>query len=201
MNRIEPRDVELVVVVSPHGARTGVYRSCAGSLEAFGVPGVDVDLGLLPVEVTGLEVLDEPIDHGVLVPLRLLGPGVPVIGMTFAERQGAVDPNDLIRVKRAITEIPRRVALAISANLAAGLNPRAPLTELSGANEAEELLLEKVQTDLGWLSTGATSIAEQGRSCSFAPLRLMGELFGGRKARVLAHEAPVGVGYLVAEVV
>lgn len=191
----------MLVVVSPHGARTGVYRSCAGSLAPFGVDDVEVDFGPPPADVTRLDVLDEPVDHGVLVPLRLLGAKAPVVGIAFAEGQGAVDPDDLGRVKHAISEISGDVAVVISANLVAGLSPRAPMTELLGAEDAEHLLLDMIQTDLGRLATGATSIADRGRSCSLAPLLLMGELFDGHKARVLAHEAPVGVGYLVAEVV
>lgn len=201
VDRIEPHDIDALVVVSPHGERTGVYRSCTGSLAPFGVEGIEVDFGPLPVEVTNLDVLEGPIDHGVLVPLRLLEAQVPAVALTFAEREGVTDPNDVLAIENAIIEIPGRVAVAISANLAAGLSPRAPMTERAGADEAEQQLLEMVQTDLGWLSTGATSIADRGESCSLAPLQLMGKLFDGRKARVLAHEAPVGVGYLVAEVV
>lgn len=189
------------MVVSPHGDRTGVYRSCAGSLAAFGVEGSDVDFGPPPVEISNLDVLDGPIDHGILVPLRLLEARAPVVALAFADGPGAVAPNDVAAIKGAIEEIPGRVAVAISANLAAGLSPRAPMTELLGADEAEQLLLDMIQTDLGWLSTGATSFAGRGQSCSLASLLLAGDIFEGRKARVLAHEAPVGVGYPVAEVV
>lgn len=189
-------DVEALVVVSPHAPGTGSYSEVAGDLSSFGVPGVEVTAEA--VALPGIGSLSDPIDHGISVPLRMLGWGGPVGAVGFAEE--GLDLGDVVTVERAIESVTERVAVIVSVNLAAGLSPRAPLIELEGAAEAEEMLLQAIQQDLGWLLTGAKSIADAG-SCGMAPLMLMARLFKGRRARVLAHEAPVGVGYLVAEVV
>ena len=183
-------------MVSPHAPGTGAYAEVTGRLEAFGVRGITVTAGSLPVP--GIGALSAPIDHGISVPLRLIAWDGPVGAVGFAE--DALDLGDVVNVHRAIESLTERVAVIASVNLSAGLSARAPLTELDGAAETEETLLQMIQEDLGWFLTGARSIADAG-SCGLAPLMLMARLFKGRQARVLAHEAPVGVGYLVAEVV
>lgn len=187
--------VDAVVLVSPHAPGTGSYGEIAGSLDAFGVPGVEVRREV--VAVPGLGRLADPIDYGVVVPLRIMSWEGPVGAVGFAE--DALDLGDVVTVQRALESLTEPVSVVASVNLSAGLSPRAPLTEIEGSHQAEETLVQMIQEDVGWLLTGAKSVADAG-SCGLAPLTLMARLFDGRPARVLAHESPVGVGYLVAEV-
>ena len=182
----------MLVVVSPHGPETGAYEDLSGDLSSFGVEGGDVSVTTSPVP--GLGVVKEPVDHGVLVPLRLLSWDRPAAGVCFVEDGGV---RDLVPVERAISSLTERVAVVVSANLSAGLTPRAPLTEIEGAVAAETEVVEALRSDVGSLLQGARELPG---GCSAATLMLMARLFGGRSARVLAHEWPVGVGYLVAEV-
>jgi hypothetical protein len=76
--------------------------------------------------------------------------------------------------------------------------PRAPLTHLGGAKDADRRLQELLTADVGALSSRALGIAQQGGSCAAGPLTVLGRLLDEYRMTVLAHEAPVGVGYLVA---
>ena len=185
-------DADLLVVVSPHGPETGAYEDLSGDLSTFGVDGVEVNA--ITSAVPGLGAVKQPVDHGVLVPLRLLSWNGPVAGVCFAEEGGV---RDVVPVERAISSVAERVGVVVSANLSAGLTPRAPLTEIEGAAAAEKDMVEALRSDVGSLLHGARALPG---SCSASTLMWMGRLFGGRAAQVLAHEWPVGVGYLVAEV-
>lgn len=187
--------LDAIVLVSPHAAGTGCYGEITGTLDAFGVSGVEVRAET--TVVPGLGRLDGPVDHGVVVPLRIMSWNGPVGPVGFDD--DALDLGDVVTVQRAIESLTERVAVVASVNLSAGLSARAPLAQVEGAHEAEETLVQMIQEDVGWLLTGARSIADVG-SCGLAPLTLMARLFDGRPAKVLAHESPVGVGYLVAEV-
>jgi len=178
-------DVDAVVIVSPHARATGVYRSLVGDLAAFGVPAIGIDMALDGGLRDALgPLIDGPIDHGIVVPLRLRDWLAPVVAL-------GVNGDPGIEF-----DIDRRIALVASVNLSAGLSPRAPLTQMPRASEAEAGFISALEQDVGSIAP-----EELVGSCGVEVLCFFARTFAGRKARVLAHEAPVGVGYLVAEVV
>lgn len=202
------RDVSLLVILSPHGARTGVYRAAAGSLDGFGVPGVsasyrvDEEAGRALARAWDRPLVDEPIDHGALVALMLLRPRVPVVAAALAE----VTPGDAKGVARAAAEATAFVAalrdvgsdagLVSSCNTGAGLSPRAPLTEVPEAVALEGKLLDGLAQDAAVARELAVDLGRAG-SCAGGPLSAFGLAFGGAPARTVAYECPLGVGYPV----
>lgn len=203
---IDIKGAELIVIVSPHAEATGVYREVAGNLAAFGVGDIaiaaETDEGLVAVaaEAGRTEILGEPIDHGVTVPLLLGKWELPIVALGMEE--GGDDLHDPVaRIARAAESIAERtdIALLASVNLSPGLSPRAPLTGLERAQESEEQLVEMVRADVGWLEYSGAVAARAMASCGAGPLSVLGRLLRGHPAEILAHEAPVGVGYLVAQ--
>lgn len=205
---------DLVILLSPHGARTGVYGALAGSLHDHGVGGVEAsqatDAAALRAlaEAWGVEVLDQPADHGVVVPLLLREWRLPVVAACFEDEAAGGGPpaERATELGRALADAVEdlaesaHVALVASANGAIGLTPRAPLTELPGALAAERDLLAAIEEDVGLVEDAARTLAAAGGSCAVGPLTALARLLSGRPGRVLVHECPVGVGYLVAEV-
>lgn len=179
-------DVDAIVILTPHGTKAGVYREVVGDLSAFGIHGIEAKTDTDPevVDALGMPRLEGPIDHGVLVPLLLAGWQVPVVGV-------AMDGD-----ARCDLETDKRVAVVASVNLSAGLSERAPLTALDGAGDGETRFLSALERDIA----DAATIDLPG-SCVAPVMSVFARSFAGRRARVLAHEAPVGVGYLVAAVV
>ncbi len=167
-----------------------------GDLAEFGVPGIGLDVPTDDAgsrelaELAGLDRIDDPIDHGILVPLALGLSSPAVIGIALEEGEGP--PPGLASALSKFAG-KRNVAVVASANGSIGLSPRAPLTEVEGQVDSEEALIASLE-DVGTLAEAASRLT----GCARAPLTLLGQLFGGRKGTLLAHEAPVGVGYLVA---
>ena len=193
--RARLREVEpgrAVVLVSPHGAQPGPYRLNKGSLAAFGLDlGVDRGRGAHAEELAaawGVEALDDDLDHGGVVPLMLcdLGPFVTCLSLP--------EPDPL--AAKAIEAVfGGDVTIVASANGSAGLTARSPLTEVPGATEAEGAFQQACATDAGLLAEAASALPG---SCATGPASLLADLFAGVAGEVLAHEAPVGVGYTVA---
>lgn len=192
--RARLREVEpgrAVVLVSPHGPRPGVYRTNRGSLAPFGLDlAVDRGLGQRAEELAaawGVDLLNEPLDHGAVVPLALcdLGPFVTCLSLP--------EPNPAA-AKALAAVFGDDVTVIASANGAACLTPRAPLTEVEGATAAEERFLDTLAVDAARLSDAVAALPG---SCASGPISVLAELFAGTKGEVLAHEAPVGVGYTV----
>ena len=198
-----------LVVVSPHGARSGVYGRVEGTLDGFGFPGLSLER---PADEAAERLarrwrkplLDGPVDHGVLVALRLVGGEAPVVAATIAE----ADTSDEALVVGAIDEAGaladalvdldgRDRVLLTSANTSAALSPRAPLTERPEAIEAEAALVRALTDDAASLERHARRLALEGGSCAAAPLTVCARVLAGRRGSVRAHECPVGVGYAV----
>jgi hypothetical protein len=200
---LELPDVDAVIVISPHARRTGLYHSGSGSLAPMGRPDIEITVDTADeliheaARVSGLPLLDDDLDHGIVVPLRLRDWGAPVAGIGIGEDD--VRPGTLTQVTAALESmVAARVIIVVSINTSAGLLPRAPLTSLPGAEDSENRLRDLLTTDVGSLSTRALSIAQQGGSCAAGPLTVFGRVCDGERMSVVAHEAPVGVGYLVA---
>ena len=90
----------------------------------------------------------------------------------------------------------RRLAFVASCNTGAGLSPRAPLTEVSWAVELEERLAGDLER--GALFRDLAIEVGCAGSCAAGTLAAFAAAFGGSQNQVRAHDAPFGVGYLVA---
>jgi hypothetical protein len=150
-------------------------------------------------EELGWALTDDELDHGAVVPFLLdWMPDVPVVVVGMGEDS----PGDELRsdARALALALPavvaeRSVLFVSSANTSAGLTPRAPLTEVPGAAEAERGLLEALDAG-SRIEEAAVALAKVGGSCGLGPLTAWAALF--RRAEILAHESPLGVGYLVA---
>ena len=193
--RARLREVEpgrAVVLVSPHGARRGPYRANLGSLAAFGLElvlerGVGTHAAEL-AEAWGRDVIENELDHGAVVPLALCDLGPFVTCMSVPEP----DPPAAKAIEAVFGD---DVTVVASANGSAALSPRAPLTEVPGAAEAESAFLDACTSDAALMEAAALALPG---SCAAGPVSVLSALFAGTKGEVLAHEAPVGVGYTVA---
>ena len=153
-------------------------------------------------------------DHGVIVPLLLDAlPAVPVVACTLKGWTGNStsagtegDPGGSMasatRLADAIVSLAadRSVLVVASADSSAALSPRAPLSERVEGPRLDERILGALRSDPGGLLEISVSEWAAGGACGAGPLTLFGRLFAGRSCAVLAYEAPVGVGYLVAHV-
>lgn len=195
----------IVVLASPHGKTTGVYAQTSGDLDAFGPRGLDASAATDTAFSQALAgrwgrpLLEVPADHGVVVPLRLLGPlAAPVVAVSFDE---GLDAGAALAEGRALAEAlgatGDEMAFVASANLSAGLGERAPLPSLAGAAAADEAVLEALRRDPADLARHLADLAAAG-SCASGPLAAFGAVCAGRPCDVLAYEHPVGVGYAVA---
>lgn len=206
---LEFGEIEAIVLLSPHGSRTGVYRSTAGSLADFGLRGIRATHPTVDGIVSDLSsawdrpILEGPVDHGVLVPLLSLCPAVPVVTATLRETawvdRGSVETSvgegrTFIDAAHSLSD--RRLAFVASCNTGAGLSPRAPLTEVSRAVELEERLAGDLER--GALSRDLAIEVGCAGSCAAGTLAAFAAAFGGSQNQVRAHDAPFGVGYLVA---
>jgi hypothetical protein len=204
------RAVDLVVLLSPHGERSGVYREVSGSLSGFGVTGI---AGEFPTPESraedlasdwGVPVLSPPVDHGILVPLLLgAAAGRPVVAATIAETTGSGGDlgsslDDARRLAACLRRFGPRVGFVASANSSAALTPRAPFGVQDAALEVEEELLAALQADVGRLDGLASRLLDAGRSCAGPPLGCLARLRAGTAGRLCAYERPAGVGYPVA---
>jgi hypothetical protein len=202
--------VDLVILLSPHGPRSGVYREVSGSLLGFGVRGLT---GQWPTAVDraeelasdwGVPLLDPPVDHGVLVPLLLgAAAGRPVVAATVAESTGSLGDlesslADARRLAACLGPLGPHTGFVASANSSAALTPRAPYGEQGGALEVEENLLAALRGDVGLLDALAPRLFDAGRSCAAPPLACLALLRAGSAGRLCAYERPAGVGYPVA---
>ncbi|MDP9301902.1 MAG: hypothetical protein M3P43_13580 [Actinomycetota bacterium] len=207
-------DVELVVLLSPHARATGVYESVAGDLNDFGIPGIELERHSDPdaVEMLAADwnqiVLREPIDHGVLIPLKTLATGPTLIvaaGLAGTDEE-ATSPDEAIAAglafADAIAELSRArsLCLVVSAQTSCALTPRAPLTERAEAKPVEANVVRALGGDPSALGESVGDLWRLGGSCSPGTLAVYGRVFSGRQSEVLAYAYPFGVGYVVARV-
>ncbi|HEY7874512.1 MAG TPA: hypothetical protein VIG64_05245 [Actinomycetota bacterium] len=193
-----------LVILSPHGPHTGVYARGSASLRGFGLsePRFNAPVNhVLAVELAnawGQRLLDDELDHGIVVPLTLTDARAMVVAATIAED---TDPSTAIEqgraFARALGAIHAPVVFVASANTGAALSERAPLGHNAEAVDADRRLVEWLTTGEGDADSVLVDVAESGGSCGAGPLAAFGDLFPGR-ASVQAYESPFGVGYLVA---
>lgn len=188
------------VIVSPHGTSTGVYVHPSADLDAFGLTRasarVDVDerAARTLAEAWGRPLLDGPPDHGVVVPVMLGPVAGPAVCVAFAEGTDPTDDASSLADAIATGDLD----VIASVNTGAGITERAPLTKLDEAVALEAELAAALEAGARSIADVAARLASEGGSCSLGPLLVFARLFAGVPARVLAHEWPFGVGYLVA---
>jgi len=212
---VSPAEVDTIVLCSPHGASTGVYRRAWGSLDDFGVSGFDrgananEDLAEKLAASWGRPLLDGPADHGVVVPLWWLSPGFSVVACTFAEVTGPDPAGDFLGVRRAADDLahalretdPRgAVAFVASAHLSAGLGRAAPLAELPGARDFDRAVVAALRDEPRRLLDLPVESWRGAGACGFGPLLVLARLCEVGRAREVHYESPFGVGYVTAEI-
>jgi aromatic ring-opening dioxygenase LigB subunit len=204
-------DADLVVVLSPHARTSGVYGSVVGTLQDFGVPGIEVQRQTDANAVRALAdlwnrpVRDSPIDHGVLVPLMMLPTGeIPIVAAGIMEAQAPASFDEAIADALTLAEAivtfarDRSIWLVISAHTSSALTARAPLTEREEAKMVEIAVLEALRGDPSTLESSIRALWSDGGSCSPGTLAVVARVFAGRTSEVLAYQHPFGVGYAVA---
>jgi hypothetical protein len=208
-----PRDLDLVVLVSPHGADTGVYKKAAGSLHDFGLSGYAIDVPRGSTDAAGVAdawnrpTLDLRADHGVVVPYLLLGsPNVSVVAATFREITGpdetaGADLDAAEALAKVLAELSTgmNVAVVVSAHTAAALSPRAPLLDRREGHLLHGQVRDALLGDVAELDRIEGDLWMAGGSCGVAPFAVAARLWAGTAARILAEGSPAGVGYIVAE--
>lgn len=210
-NALSFGDAQVVVLLSPHASASGVYASVAGSLDNFGIKGVELKRRTDPALIAALSerwdkpVLDGPLDHGAVVPLLLLDTGsTPVV--VAGLREIGDDPRALEAaladgfsfgeaIRRSFAEA---IALIVSAHTSSALTPRAPLTERAEAKQVEATVVRSLRGDPSTLRSSLADLWRLGGSCSPGPLAAYASVFAGQGSEVLAYGYPFGVGYVVA---
>lgn len=201
------------MIVSPHAGKTGVYAQAAGDLAAHGLPQIVVaartnEGGVNFARSWKRPLLESSIDHGALVPLALAPEG-SFICCGISETETDTEKHAAgLRLAEAVCEMASggpEVVLVLSAHSSASLTPRAPLTERSEGAAFDAALLELLRDEPARLAEFDAIDADLwalGGSCARGPFAALGkaaELTGRTAIEVLSYEAPVGVGYLVAE--
>jgi hypothetical protein len=192
---------EAVAVVSAHGERKGVYTSLYGTLRDLGPSIATSSAGGTGVAeelagAAGLPLLEDPCDHGVLVPALLgLAEGLDLIGVSLSASWGG-DESALLAT--AVEGFGGRLGLAASAHTGAALSPAAPLTELDGAKNAEQRWLRALRSDASSSRDHLDALGRVAGSCGTGPLDVLAAVGGDRRTQVSCYERPFGVGYLVA---
>jgi hypothetical protein len=214
--KIAPGEVETIILCSPHGASTGVYRRASGSLNGFGASGfdrsavADEELAEKVAASWGRPLLDGPADHGVVVPLWWLDAGIPVLACTFAEVTGPDSTAaDLSATRRAAGDLAealvdgdrrRAVAFVASAHLSAGLDPAAPLAELPGARDFDHAVVAALRNEPRRLLDLPLESWREAGACGLGPLLTLALLCGIDAGGEVHYSAPFGVGYVTGEI-
>ena len=182
VQRLDPNNAEVLAIASPHGPQLGIYRDISGNLGDFGLPEISVSASAFDFwgDIPGSEgvALDRPIDHGIVVPLRLMTSELPVIALTAADSDIGRSDECIAAAKRAAGLIKmiattHDVVFVASVNTSACLNTRSPYPT-EGDEGSDARLIEILQTDLGLLRDEAPAITERTRSCALVSLLVRG---------------------------
>jgi hypothetical protein len=208
------RRADLIVLVSGHGERTGVYARSGGSLASMSLPAfvadgeVDPDANRELALEWGEPRLEGEADHGVVVPLLLgaLPSDTPIVCCALAETTGpgrsfsGPQGRTAASLAAAIAAFAgrRRVGVIASAHTSAGLAAHGPLTLRPGAQAFEERVLDALASDVGRLLEIDEAAWHAGDPCGRGPLLVLSHLFQGRSLEVHGYDTSTGVGYVVA---
>jgi hypothetical protein len=187
LSRVRIPEGATVVVLTPHAPR-GVYARNEGTLAAFGLPDIAVSAPRGDVELD-LPTIDDGLDHGALVAMRLFDLSGPVTVVGCGETS---DVSDMLKE----LDLDELFVLA-SAHTSVRLTERAPLPYSFDAVRLESRFITEIETDCKVAADLADEMWAAGDTCSRWTLRAFGELFGGAEGQVLAYGSPFGVGYPV----
>ncbi|HVL64908.1 MAG TPA: hypothetical protein VM573_07040 [Actinomycetota bacterium] len=199
---VEAGEATVAVVISPHGATTGVYREAFGSFDRFGARGFEraapsvSEAASSLAEGWGAPLLEGPLDHGCLVPLWWLPSRLPVIACSLAD----ASPLQAQALASALAVLDERLLVVASAHLSAALSDAAPLTAIPGAPEFDREVLDALEGDPADLLRIDVAHGTAVGACGLPPLYVLAHLFRGGRGEVLAYDAPFGVGYVQARV-
>jgi hypothetical protein len=214
-DKIDTHHADVVIVVSPHGRRAGVYARGTGFETSFGGPEVRLDV---PTDANGAEslartggvaLMEDELDHGAVGCLHLLDVRRPVVVAALPESTGPDATADscsaMVEGRKLAGAVKRvfagsSVLIVASAHTSAALTARAPLAERAEGRALDERILSSLDGDVRALDDIGCDDWTAGGSCGAGPLAAFGRLVSGRSAEVLAYEHPFGVGYLVATV-
>ena len=216
LEAVRSRDADVVFLVSPHAERQGVYTRAVGDLKRMSIPKARAEFSVDP-ELSGQFAfewgeprVDLPLDHGVVVPslLGALPIGAPVISCALEETTGpqksftGAQGRAAAGLAAAIATFAqgKKVAVIASGHGAAGLGPRAPLTQLPGAEVLDERILDAIESDLGDVLQIDEASWSHGDPCGRGPLLALAHLFQGNAGAVHGYNSTQGVGYIVATV-
>jgi aromatic ring-opening dioxygenase LigB subunit len=216
--RIKAKNVDTIVVVTPHGevgqAAVPVYTGHVfeGNFAQFGQdrPNYsfkgDPELGIAVVKDSALSSACSGtlLDHGVLVPLHYInssGIKKPLLPVAVA----FMPLSKLFEFGRSLAKtsdrLGRKIALIASADLSHRLVPDAPAGYSPRGMEFDDKLVGMVKNyDAGGILKFDPDLAEEAAQDALWSLAVLLGALDGKKVQqeVLSYEGPFGVGYLVA---
>ena len=216
--RIKGKEIDTMVVVTPHGAvgqaSIPVYTShiFEGNFSAFGMarPSFtfkgDPPLGLGIVKDSHLTTScpETILDHGVLVPLYYpLAAGVkkPVLPIAIAFQPLPKLFEFGKSLAKSAERMNRKVCLIASADMSHRLTEDAPSGYSPRGKEFDDKLVQLVKDyDVKGILNFDPELAEEaGQDSLWSIAILLGALEGKKvKHEVLSYEGPFGVGYMIA---
>lgn len=224
LERFEP---DTLVLMSPHAAgyrdafTITSGRRLRGDLGSFGAPSVAVDTAGDPdlaeqvmraAGAAGIPVVDrraerpdarDELDHGALVPLSFIDRTGrwPLVELSLSWLTYADHRTLGIVVRDAARALGRRVAFIASGDCSHRLAPGAPAGYAPRAREFDDALVAMLGAgDFQGLSSLDPDLVELAGECGLRSFITLGGFLDGSDAvpRLLAYEAPWGVGYLTA---
>ena len=209
--RLVQAEVETVILVSPHAPLTkeGITllteEVVRGNFAQFGAAQLSFSfacdtraIAQFQKDLSGVVSIQEPMDHGALVPLYFLQKAgwsgqVVLLGMPL-ER-----PEDYgLRMGQILDKLPGRYALVASGDLSHRLKEDGPYGFDSAGPEFDQAVLKALQRDTKKLISLPVDLVEKAGECGYRSLRLALAAKEGAP-EVLSYEGPFGVGYMVAD--
>ncbi|MGC7872826.1 AmmeMemoRadiSam system protein A [Desulfosporosinus sp. SYSU MS00001] len=209
--RVVSTDIGTVILVSPHapltkeGITLHTEERIQGNFAQFGVRSLnfswsnDQDLATeFQQHLKGVIPINEPLDHGALVPLYFLQEAgwkgkVVLVGMPLEhpEEYGQ-------QIGQILEKVQGRFALIASGDLSHRLKEDGPYGFDSAGPEFDQAIFRGLQRDVKKLSDLPPGLVERAGECGYRSLRLALAAKEGAP-EVLSYEGPFGVGYLVAD--
>lgn len=216
---------DTVVVMSPHSpaARDAFIidtsATTTGTFERFGAGGTrlsyrsDTEFAralLAELSAQGIDAIDRSIaptlepgelDHGVLVPMSILDPEGkwPIVNLSLSWLSYRLHRRLGQSVAETAHRLDRRIAFVASGDCSHRLKPDAPAGYSPRAAEFDRLLVEHIGAgDFDGLMAIDPALIEEAGECGLRSFITLGGAIPDAAARVLAYEAPWGVGYLTA---
>lgn len=220
--RLKGKDIDTVVIITPHGnvsqVAVPVYIShiFEGNLAYFNTPkpvfsfkgdhqlAAEIVKQAKQQSISVAQVGETFLDHGVIVPMYypyvagFRKPIVP-IAQAFIDYKELFSFGETIRV--ASENVGRKVAVIASGDLSHRLTLEAPAGYNPEAKKFDEQLVSLVQAnDAKGIMNMDPALIEKAGECGLrSVIMLMGALNGLTvKPEVLSYEGPFGVGYMVA---